>query len=99
MVPCTRPLGTPPASSAPGLIGPANEASLSDCAAPRWLPEDQKRASDHSETLLACKFWSGRRDLNPRPLDPQDGGPRVIPAQSVFFVRAHGSPTCGLFSA
>jgi hypothetical protein len=23
------------------------------------------------EPLLTCKFWSGRRDSNPRPLDPQ----------------------------
>jgi hypothetical protein len=26
---------------------------------------------------------SGRRDLNPRPLDPQDGGDVVVAAQSV----------------
>jgi len=31
------------------------------------------------------------------PLDPQNGGLGVIPAQSVFFVHAWRSPTCNLF--
>jgi hypothetical protein len=57
--------------------------------------EATHRIGDVASDLL---FLSGRRDLNPRPLDPQDCGSEVTPAQSVFFVRACYSLTCGLFS-
>jgi hypothetical protein len=34
-------------------------------------PDTGKGPGGFTETLLTCIFWSGRRDLNPRPLDPQ----------------------------
>jgi hypothetical protein len=38
---------------------------------PGWLPKDRKEPRNDPKPLLTSKFWSGRRDLNPRPLDPQ----------------------------
>jgi hypothetical protein len=55
------------------------------------IPPSGEMASD-------LQRWSGRPDLNRRPLDPQDVGSGVIPAQSAFSVRALCSLTCGLFS-
>jgi hypothetical protein len=40
--------------------------------------------------------WSGRRDLNPRPLDPQDGGLAVLAGQPGPAGGAVGEPTCSL---
>ena len=47
-------------------------------------------------TVLAFEKWSGRRDLNPRPLDPQDGGVGVFAAQHGRTGIARRSVTCGL---
>jgi hypothetical protein len=55
--------------------------------APVMAPEDQKRPGPESGTSLTCNFWSGRPDLNRRPLDPQNGG--VGPSQLRGVQPAH----------
>jgi hypothetical protein len=44
---------------------------LGECL-PAGSPKIEKEPRRLPEPLLTCTFWSGRRDLNPRPLDPQE---------------------------
>ncbi len=65
------------------LTGPGSETHW----LPNWLPKLRpKNTSDQS----------GRRDLNPRPLDPQDGGVGIFAAQPGRGGIARCSITCGL---
>jgi len=48
----------------------------------RCHANDTRAARELPRPLLTCVFWSGRRDLNPRPLDPQDVGLDVPTGQS-----------------
>jgi len=58
-----------------------------------------QQADQILRNIAAPHYQLGRLDLNRRPLDPQDGGSRVIRAHHVFFVQRSRSLTCGLFSA
>ena len=45
-----------------------------------------------------ASYQSGRRDLNPRPLNPQNGGVGVFPGQEGFRGRLESSATWSLFT-
>lgn len=47
----------------------------------RWEPTS--RAGPFGPALTWCSSWSGWRDLNPRPLDPQMAAKGVRPSHAV----------------
>ena len=60
-------------SRGPGDV-PSQHASHEHMALrwlPDWLPKIEKGPERNPEPLLTWTFWSGRPDLNRRPLDPQ----------------------------
>jgi len=50
---------------------------------PDWLPKIEKGPRQEPEPLLTWTFWSGRPDLNRRPLDPQARIRRLTRSESV----------------
>jgi hypothetical protein len=71
------------------------EWSVRPCASQSWIHASTVYVA---EVCLQTSYQSGRRDLNPRPLDPQGRG-RILICRSKPVPRtADGLGTCTLFA-
>jgi hypothetical protein len=68
-------------------------------------PQPNKIDSGHEESPLtgvsssiSGPYWSGRQDLNLRPLDPQDVGVDIFTGQTGCRRRVPERSTCGMFA-
>src|SRR5262249_23506414 len=78
-------------------VNPHRGSTPAASSDPDWLPKIEKGTGRSPEPLLTWTFWSGRPDLNRRPLDPQNGGVGVFAARRHSACCTRRVATCGLF--